>query len=245
MKKFFIFYFLLISQSLFSQNRFFFSLDGGPTYSYRSLYSTNKDKIWKNVIKQIDKNEGGRFGFKISGTLGFELSKRLAISSGVEYLKIGESGKMIAENHLVDSLNFGREEKKVFYDYYYISIPLILEYKLVNRKVEIKPQIGFSIDFLTKKTFTWKNGQNEDFQGKMIFYNYKNLVLSGRIGVELAFKISDKVRFYLNPSYSRALTTSATFEIDPEPWIMNAKFDTSFKQFNYYFTNDLGLRVYL
>jgi hypothetical protein len=102
----------------------------------------------------------------------------------------------------------GITEIMVYNTYQYLSVPLSLHYKVLDKKVSTDLGAGLSADVFMKNTIgnPQENVAKEEFN-RSSKGPYRGLGLSGLLSAKVHYKISSRYSVYLTPSYRTALTS--------------------------------------
>jgi len=91
--------------------------------------------------------------------------------------------------------------------YRYLSVPIIIRYKLINKKIGLSAGTGISADiFINNQIGNHKDGVNEQtFNSSNSIY--KSLAYSGLLNVRMDYKFSKRYSFFLEPGFRTALNS--------------------------------------
>jgi hypothetical protein len=233
---------LILTKPSFGQNKIDLSLSYSPLYSYRSI--SNSNDLWSFIVDELNGKEQSILSHKIEASADLNFNKKYLLQLGLGYKIIGH--KIILEsrklNDLYDPETIIIEPKMItiieeaFYEKYsYISFSPTINRKFqISEKIEIALNLGASIDYLfSKEILRWEP------------WNYGSFALSANVGTTILYSISDKFHVFVKPIYSRYLTPNATLEYDDEYWNYGEDFDFKFKQYNYQFGLEFGLKYTL
>jgi hypothetical protein len=101
----------------------------------------------------------------------------------------------------------GVTEVMVYNMYQYLSIPLSLHYKLIDKKVSTHVGAGVAADVFMKNTIgnPEENITNQEFN-RNNNGPYRKMGFSGLVSAKVKYKISSRYSVYVEPSYRTALT---------------------------------------
>jgi hypothetical protein len=102
----------------------------------------------------------------------------------------------------------GVTEVLVYNTYQYLSIPLSLHYKLLDKKVSTDIGAGVSADIFMKNTIgnPEENISNQEFS-RSDNGPYRDMSFSGLFSARVNYKVSSRYSVYLQPSYRTALNS--------------------------------------
>lgn len=125
----------------------------------------------------------------------------------------------------------GVTELAVYNTYQYMSVPVQLQYKIINKKISTSVGAGISADVFLNNTVGNKNANisttNLDSQASI----YKSIGMSGIFSTKLDYEISSRYSVFLEPSYRTALTSftkSATVRSLPSAFGIGTGFQLTF-----------------
>ncbi|MGM0581123.1 MAG: hypothetical protein ACQETL_10615 [Bacteroidota bacterium] len=102
-------------------------------------------------------------------------------------------------------------EYDFYNDFQILSIPLMVSYKVLDRKLDIAIVGGATADFILKNTLRGGSDQiNEVTFDQNDRKSYKDLFASGIAGIEFSYPLADKYALSIMPTYKRALTNVTT-----------------------------------
>jgi hypothetical protein len=236
--------FIIFTSNCLSQDRFFISLKASPTYSYRTVKSTNKHQIFKDFTNDIDEKESAKWGYRFGAEVRLQAASRISLGTGISFISIGEKvevpdyydsyiikdGMMIPADRVDDSNQRFR--------YNYLSIPVIFQYQLIQKILSVNSFVSLNSDFLLNQKFSGSNIQKQFT--KDAFLSYNDIVLTGTVGINLGYELNKFFTITINPAFTRSLTPNASYKLDaPDAFIPG---DSKFKKYSFYFSSDIGLQ---
>lgn len=158
--------------------------------------------------------------------LGVNLTDRLVVKSGINYGRYrstSESSAVLRDinsdklypYHGASSAASAAEGKVInitspynlFNDFEILSVPIQLNYKLIDSKFGIALMAGATADFLLSNTITGASDQLSSITFSQHDKNaYKNVFASGIVGLELSYALGSHYGITLTPQYKKALT---------------------------------------
>ncbi len=162
-------------------------------FNFRFLQA-DANSTW--IKNSADSMEVPKFGYTTGLNLGLRLNKKTVLSTGAVFTDNGEKTKNNIELQTVNYINH----------YYFLSIPVKLDYTIVSKKVDIYTTIGLSGNFfINHKTVMSVDGKKDPVQ----FNNHSDLSsfnLGGLAGLGMNAKLADKWFFKLEVIYRQSIT---------------------------------------
>lgn len=196
-----------------ANKRFSFGLNFSPDYSYRRLHMDNDEYGFIDVRNET---ESPRFGYTTGIVAKYKFLPRLAIESGIQFADKGE--KLVFDDFVsYDGSNsqtdpFVPHKVTTKYHYYYIGIPLKLNYYLLQNKTRFFVTTGASTDFYvdnkskTVAEFTDRTETNTNSE-KNENINAVNFV--GLLGFGIETNVSKRLQIRFEPIFRFSFTPVA------------------------------------
>ena len=210
---------ILLSIFVFAQSveknpakKFSVGVSFSPDYSYRKLYSSDNDSF----IDLRNETESPRFGFTTGIVTSYQISNRFVLESGILFSDKGDKYGFVLDDIILPGDPFNNrndlsipEKHTSKYHYYFLGIPLKMNYYFFRKDVGLFMSMGVSVDYLldakyrSKSEFkdrTEKNVKplnNEDF-------NKVNTV--GLAGFGIDYKITRRLKFQVEPIFRYSFT---------------------------------------
>lgn len=172
--------------------------------------------------------------YSIGAQIGTMLSKRLVLQTGLAYLVqridyTSNYSNLASNNKLSASVaEYSAPGQNVAYvspyevrsSNEYVSVPVQLGYRIIEKKFGLQVNTGVSTDLFLKNTLTDKSGQTEKFaQTAGEDSPYRNVNFTGLAGLELSHKIGSNYRLALTPglryTFNSILKDDATLAYNP------------------------------
>jgi hypothetical protein len=181
----------------------------------------------------------GNTSFTFGLNFGVVLNEKWNIKSGLQYgaFRSSSSSSTVLRDRNSDELypfhgasslpeiSDGRvinftSEYELYNDLQILTIPLMVSYKIIDRKFDVSVVAGLSADFIIRNNIKAGSDQineiNFDVKDRK---SYNDLFASSIAGVEISYPFADKYAISLMPTYKRALsnvtTDAATFDSTP------------------------------
>ena len=194
---------LMATNALYSQQKFEIGLEGGP-----SIATMRGNSI-------LEERTTSRFGFLGGLSLQYNISKNIAIRSGIGFARKGA--------YSIDSFNIFDSTSGTFNstgvleicsDFDYISIPLLMRFTFGNKKIKYFANGGAYLTFLTKQldrksgTLVFASANDVDGTGNFNEIDYGlSLGLGARYSISQKLDLSLELRNDLGLSDISALPT--------------------------------------
>lgn len=164
-----------------------------PDYNFRFLQADANSTWIKNIA---DSMEVPKFGFSTGINYAFKLGKKLTVSSGVIFIDNGEKTKT---NVNIQPINYTNH-------FYFLSVPLRLDFTFYSEKVAFYSTLGISNNFfLNHKTVMHVNGKKDAIkfnnQSDLSVYN-----IGGIAGLGMNAKLSENWSFKSEVFYKQSIT---------------------------------------
>lgn len=162
-------------------------------YNYRLLEADSKSTWIKDIA---DSMEAPKYGFSTGINYSLTLNKKTWLSSGILFSNYGEKTK---NNINLQTVNYTN-------DYYFVSIPVRLDYIMFSNKIDLYSSIGITGNFfINHKTSIYVDGKKDPIQ----FNNRTDLSswnIGGVAGLGMHAKLSNNWFFKLEVLYKRSIT---------------------------------------
>lgn len=199
-----------------------------PDYSYRQLHL---DDDPHNFVELRNELESPRLGFTTGIIAKYHFISRFAIESGIQF---SDKGKKIDFDDFVssDGKNYQTDpfvpEKTITkYHYYYIGIPLKLNYFLLQNKIRFIITTGVSTDFFidgkskTVMDYKDKTEINKTPEDKK---DFNKVIFAGLAGFGIETNLSKKIEIRLEPIFRYSFTPLADSLIKEHLYSAGANF---------------------
>lgn len=208
--------FLLLSISVFSKNddtikagKRQFGLMYSPEYSFRSLRSTS-DADAKTSLEFRDKMDIPKFGYSAGINFSYQLSNKYSFEVQALFSDKGERTK---KYDLQNPIIIASQDKIPYHisfinHYYYLDLPLKINYYLFVKKVKFYVTAGISANvFLFQKTTSTvdnKDGSSE-ISSSVSHPNFQKINFAVLLGLGMNYNITDKYVLKIEPVYKHSV----------------------------------------
>jgi hypothetical protein len=164
-----------------------------PDYNFRFLQADANITWIKNIA---DSTEVPKFGFSAGINYTLKLGEKTTLNTGLIFTNNGEKTK---NNVNLQTVNYTNH-------YYFVSVPLRIDYTVYSKKVAIYTALGITNNFfINHRTVMHEDGKKEAIE----FNNQKDLMvynIGGIAGFGMNAKLSDNWFFKLEVLYKQSLT---------------------------------------
>ncbi len=193
----------------------FFSIAFGPIYSFRNDETVTQRLVLSNtpgqssqVLVYDNKNEIGKASYKIGIALGFRIKKSLFFYTGFTFNKIVYKTKdnttfsvIHYGNMLLNPISYSSNNLQIVKQYYFISLPLSLNFQLNRNKLSYFIGAGGAFELLTSFSTTEtpgrQYGQDETVYKSSLYSPTLSASLLGHVG--LSYKLHKSVEVGFEP----------------------------------------------
>jgi len=196
-----------------------------PNYCYRTLRYDQSDEDFANYRNEI---EIPKFGFTTGINSIFRFNKSLAIELGMLFSDKGQQTKKIEitqedpDNTIPDNIHNS-------WHYYYIDIPIKLNYFIIkgNLNLFVSPGISGNIFLTQKRVKSEFNPDNEYTYFMSEGFNKLNIAII--LGAGLDYLITKKLNLRFEPIFRYSLTPLDNFKIKRYQYSIGANFGIYYK----------------
>lgn len=175
------------------KGKFDLGFSASPDYSYRILKAEATDTWMKNTY---DTAEIARVGFTAGLQVVFHANDKFFFTSGVLFSDRGERTKKYLTPQVNNYINH----------YYYLSIPLRVNYYLISKKIKVFLSAGASADVYLKSFSVIEFGNAGDTKTLGLSSEISRLNLMVNAGFGIDCPITDRWYFKLQPDYRMSIT---------------------------------------
>ena len=202
------------NQTIAEETKFAVGFCFSPEYSYRYL-QTDIDSI--KFVKLIsDTTETADFGFATGISVLYKLNSRFVIESGLLYSKKGYKNIATKLNAFDPNDPLIPQKISIYYTYSYFSIPLKLNYILLDKRLKLYVSAGISANFFIKG----RTKTESEYSGKTnITYLDADNDKFSKLNVELLaglgadYDINRHFKLRLEPIFRRSLSPLSDSDI--------------------------------
>ena len=178
-----------------------------PDYCYRTLITDSEYQWFADFSDSLGLP---MFGFTSGVTSFYKISKRLAFETGILFSDKGERTKTM---ELISTVTIDPALPTNFvkwnYHYYYIDIPIKLNYIIIDKRFQFFISTGISTNFFlyqrTKVSFVGSNESSISISNGGL----SRLNLALLIGVGFNYQINDKLKLRTEPIFRHSINPVA------------------------------------
>ncbi|MGE0020707.1 MAG: outer membrane beta-barrel protein [Draconibacterium sp.] len=212
--------FVFLSISVKSQaeepkpRKFSFGVNFSPDYSYRSLHSNNPDHDF--AMNQLNDWEVPAFGFTTGLSVRYLANEKFELESGIQFsdktynFDVNKDDFLTPDNGLNQPDDPAIPERSVTQNhYYYLGVPIKLNYYFLQKRIRMYVSAGISADFFlddkSKSFMKFSDGTeiHENFEND---YDYNKISLTGLAGFGAETKLSQRVGIRVEPVFRYSFT---------------------------------------
>jgi hypothetical protein len=180
--------------------KFDIGFTASPDYSYRFLKTNPSDSWMKSTY---DTAEVARIGYTAGLQVVYHHSEKLFFYTGIQFVDRGEKTRTYLTMPVNNYVNH----------YYYLSIPLRVNYYLIQKKIKLFVSSGLSTDFYlnSKSDIEYRNSGYTKPLGLSSNFSRINVLFNAGVGIDCP--VTDRWYFKLQPDFRISLTPAANAAI--------------------------------
>ena len=177
-------------------------LNFSPDYCFRQL-NTSAGEDW--ITESRDSNEIPKFGYTTGLSLLYQLKERIFIETGLQLSDKGEKTKTIELHPLEPDPLLISNRVSFKYHYYYLQLPVMVNYVCIKGKVQLFVSSGFSFNiFLNSRNVMKFEGTDKtaesDSPQDISTFNIEFLFGGG-----IDYRINKRLNIRLEPIYHQSI----------------------------------------
>ncbi len=219
----FISFFTISSFAQESVSKFQFGFNISADYAYRNLRKTGADSYGLNLnslISSRNNREIGMLGYNLGIRVTYDLTNKIELESGIDFSRRGFSTKWD------EIITFNGQEYthtgdfKFTYNYYCISVPVLANITLGQKKVKFIGGIGGSLDYLVQANGVSRVAMDGDTDRNFteVTSEYNSFNLTSIISSGVSMKPSEKFELRLQPTFRFSLLDIIDAPISANLW---------------------------
>ncbi len=187
-------------------SKFEMGISFSPMYCFRTLKSNGDES--SDLIKEMrDTLEIPKFGYTAGISIAYKLTEKINIETGAFFSDKGEKTK----KYTLERLPYGQEAAQYSYNfhYYYLDIPLKVDYYFLNGKLKAYITAGGAANVLLfqKTTISITHANSTEKTLTKTDNDFNRVNFSVMAGFGLSYPISKKTNLKLEPIYTRSITS--------------------------------------
>lgn len=197
------------SQETESTSKFYLGISTSGDFAFRTLSVAegNNDLILPQLIESRNTREQALFGYRVSGRLGYHLSKHIGLETGLGFSRSGYSTKrqdlfFVAPSSQIDpALPSGWQLKDNFY---YVSVPLMANFSFGKNRLKFVTGLGTSFDFLVLSQSTsikHYEGSKKKRNAVNSTKDFKTFNLSPGVSLGVSYNLKENLSLRLETAF--------------------------------------------
>ncbi len=215
------------------QNRIKIGVIYSPEINYRTLKSNGLDSNNYWLVDFNNSNDRPKFGQTFGVDVLFQLSKSFSIETGVQYTNRGFQTKLTpltfgdnidprkgfmyttGNNPWLDNTSM-----KSIYSFYYLDIPVQLNFTAGKRKARFYSSIGLNCSFLLKaETTLYLKSEDEAVrESSETIHGFRPFNLSPTVAMGIDYQYNESLNFRVAPSGKYGLSPIKNSQIAYHLW---------------------------
>lgn len=180
-----------------------------PELSYHILKANADAKFMENIR---DTMEIPKFGYSAGINFSYKLTNNFSFEVEALYSDKGERTKPYDLGNSVIKESMDKVVSKSSFNnhYYYLDVPLKINYYLINKKIKFFISGGLSVNtFLYQKiSSTIENRDGSIDKTKSISHpKFEKINFAALVGIGLNYDLTDKYTFKIEPVYKQSFTS--------------------------------------
>ena len=208
-----------------------FGIIYSPEYAYRNLRSSSDDL--SSIVSLRNDLEIPKFGYSTGFSFSYQPALNYAFEVQLLFSDKGEQTKKYEFRNAYDRL---KEDRVPAYNsfvnhYYYLDVPLKLNYFIINKKVKLFLSAGISTNlFLYQKTNSTIENKNGSIEKVSNIYHprFENINIAIITGFGMTYPMTDKCIFKIEPLYKRSITSVVNHPVKTYFYSIGVNFGLSF-----------------
>jgi hypothetical protein len=180
-----------------------------PELCYRTLKATSRAK-WIEDMR--DTMEIPKFGYSAGVNLAYQLSNKFSFEVELLFSDKGERTKQYSLEYSAFSEPSLNPPSSVRFSnhYYYLDLPLKLNYYLIKKQVNFYLTTGISINtflYQTTTSFIEKQDGSVEKTNSTTHPKFQKMNFAAMAGFGISYQLSDKYIFKLEPVFKHGITS--------------------------------------
>lgn len=220
--------FILISSVVFGQtaepvssSKVSIGISFSPDYCYRSLHSESSFQLGTEFR---DTMEVAKLSYTTGLSLLFKPWDRVSFETGLYFSDKGYKTKVMDLYDINPLIHLAVNRVKTTYHYYYLDIPLKLNYYLLKGKVDLFVSAGVSANIYLSQRATCKLEDPEETQTISSRGDLSQLNMAVLISGGIDYEISNRLNLRIEPIFRHAITPIVEAPIKEYHYSIGANF---------------------
>jgi len=202
--------FILVSAVVFGQtaepvssSKVSIGISFSPDYCYRSLHPKSSYQFGTEFR---DTMEVAKLGYTTGLSLLYKPWDRISFETGLYFSDKGYKTKVIDLYDINPPTHLAVNRAKTIYHYYYLDIPIKLNYYLLKGKVDLFVSAGVSANIYLSSRAIFKLEDPEETQTTSSSGDLSQLNMAVLIGGGVDYEISNRLNLRIEPIFRHAIT---------------------------------------
>ena len=166
-------------------------LNFSPDFCFRTL-KNDDSSISPFITNSRNTRERGKLSFTTGLNVIFNFKKNIGIETGIQYSNKGYQTKLT---------DFTYTKAKLIYNYYYLDIPLKVNFAFGKKKIRLITSAGLTTNVFIKSTSEYDDVRS-DKNRKSTLYDYKRWInLSSLVSFGIDWKLNSKNNLRVEPTF--------------------------------------------
>jgi hypothetical protein len=179
-------------------------LSCSPDFCFRTLKANDAGK---EIADYRDTLEIPKFGYTAGLSVLFKINPKIGIETGILFSDSGEKTK----KHALENVPYGQEAIRYSfnYHYYYLKVPVKVNYNLLSGKLKFYVTAGVSADiFLGQKTTSITTYANSsERRSSKADPGFSKLNFAVLAGCGMSYPVGKRMDLKIEPVYRRSITS--------------------------------------
>lgn len=198
----------------------FIGINFSPDYCFRTL-TNGLGPFGDSIIKFRNNYEIPKFGYTFGLNLSYKINNHFYFETGLQYSNKGYQTKLYHVDWVTQQPERLPDKMQFFYNDIYLDIPAIVNYVLINKRFQWLIGFGITANLFIRET---QNTTYEYLDGtidKFFQVNqspFGSIALSAVVSTGLSYKINEKMKIQMEPTFRYGLPGMTTSPISASLW---------------------------
>ena len=181
--------------------------------NYRKLENTTDDPFYDEIKEESNTREKNRMGYTGGVTLGYNITSKLSLSSGVQFSQKGYHSKPIYLTYRSISGQTKNRTASYIRTYDYIDVPLHLRYAFGNRKLQFIAGAGLNLNILLDSREERMIKEENFYQKLNTTKVYTPINLSPMVSVGVSYQLTPKINIMAEPTFRHQILKNNEYRL--------------------------------
>lgn len=197
-----------------------------PDYSYRALNSSGSFQLGTDFRDTV---EIAKLGYTAGLSLLFKPWDRVSFETGLYFSNKGYRMKSIALYDINPPFDEAVNHIKTTYNFYYLDIPIKVNYFILTGKIKLFVSAGFSTNIFLDEREKVSFEDPESTETIKISTKFSDISVAVIIGAGIDYAINNKLNLRIEPLFKRAIIPLADAPIKEYHYSLGANFGLYYK----------------